>query len=217
MNDDPPIAGAKADDEDFEQPIVVPFRGMPGRTEPTLLGPDQPIQAPSVEDLVREASAARMAKLLSLADRLGFDLKRPEAGLFLALRIATDYHPGFRVVYDEANARTFHKLFGFTPIHELKGRPPRLAKPDDNILKLLEPEFLAMLIPRPSTKKTDLEICEDFVKAADPEMGKRKNAKEMDRRAATLNRKLTEGRRQIRKRAETEKNQTIASGKKSDI
>ena len=156
--------------------------------------------------MLSDAAVRQLDKLLRLADHLKIDRGRPDWGVSLALRIAADHHPGFRIVYDDAAARMFHRLHGSTPLFPLKGKPPKPIGSDARgwaaINKMLPPEFLAMLIA-PSgerqSKLSDLEICEALVKAADPEMKKRPRAKEMDSRAATLNRKLTEGRKSTTK------------------
>lgn len=200
-------AASSVPSDPIDEPIVVPFRGI-GWKFPSLLDGASP-DAPPVADeaamklLADDVVSARLAKLAGLAKRYGINLDAPGAGLELALRIAIDHHPGFKIVYDDVKARTFHRLHGFTPFHPLKGKAPKqignLKKWEwGEFSELLEPEFLSLLIAPAGdcqNKVPDREICENFVNAADPEMEKRKNARTADSRAATLNRRLSEGRR----------------------
>jgi hypothetical protein len=216
MGEKPNTKGASATPDEFNEPIIVPFRGMPKNPDGTSnqtsrLLPDPPGDDPSDEDLCRDGASRQIEKLLRLAEHYGIDQSLANWGLHLALRIAVDHHPGFRLVYDDELARMFYRLHGFTPIFDLKGKPPRRIKPGENgwaaVSKLLTPELLSFF---GSSKLTDREICEVLVKATDSEMAKRKNKRVADSRAATLNRRLTEGRGKKRK-------QELPSGKKSDI
>ena len=171
----------------LEEPIVVPFRGA---------------DEGACKQWASDVATARIAKLKLIAERYGINIDDPNAGLELALRIAIDNHPGFRIVYDDWQARTFHRLFGDTPFCPLKGRGPehignRKIWGKDEFLDLLEPELLALLIApaeNRENKATDSKICETFVKAADPVMEKLKHGRERDSRTATLIRRLTKGR-----------------------
>lgn len=219
MGKKPKDKAITATPDEFSEPIVVPFRGMfknpDGTPDPLpLLGPDHPSDKPTVEELLRDGASRQIEKLLRLADHYGIDQSVPDWGLYLALRVAIDHHPGFRLVYDDEQARIFHSLYGFTPVFELKGKPPRRTNFAQTgwaaLSKLLQPEFLAMLVsPNRKSRLSDLEICEHLVKAADPEMQKTKNKREADSHAATLNRRLTEGRGKKKK-------QELPSGKKTD-
>jgi hypothetical protein len=197
--------------DEFNEPIVVPFRGMfksPDGTPspPSLLGRAfglPPSDEPTVNDLVFDGLLRRFAKLLRLAQHHNIDDLSGPGGLHLALRIAMDYHPGFKLVYDDPMARLFHRLHGFTPIYPLKGNAPQELSGTDrgwpHISKILIPETLAMLIPRDrKSKLTDRELCELFVVAADEEMKKRKNLLTKNQRTATLVRRLTKGRKHLK-------------------
>ncbi len=195
----------------LDEPVVVPFRGD-GWKYPSLLDGDPPDAQPvaderAIEQLASDVATARIAKLRLLAERYGINIDDPNAGLELALRIAIDHHPGFKVVYDDWQARMVHRLHGATPFHPLRGAAPKQIenkknRGEDKSSDFFEPELLAIMIPpkeNRKSKKADRELCEAFVKAADPEMNKRKNAKIADSRAETLNRRLTEGRRRLSK------------------
>ncbi|MGO9768999.1 MAG: hypothetical protein ACLPSW_05475 [Roseiarcus sp.] len=216
MGEKPNTKGISATPDEFNEPIVVPFRGMPKNPDGTsnqtsLLLPDPPGNDPSNEDLCRDGVSRQIEKLLRLGEHYGIDQSLPNWGLHLALRIAVDHHPGFRIVYDDELARMFYRLHGFTPIFDLKGKPPSRITPGEKgwaaLSKLLTPEILSFF---GSSKFTDREICEALVKAADPKMAMRKNKRVADSRAATLNRRLTEGRRKKQK-------QKLPAGKKTDV
>ena len=203
----PKAKAASAMSDEFNEPIVVPFRGMfkdpAGKsTPPTMLG--SPVgDEPTVEDLLRDGESRRLEKLQRLADHYGIDRSGAAGwGLYLALRIATEHHPGFKVVYDDWQARQFHRLHGFTPLYDLKGKRPKKL-PEEygwaSISKFLQPEFLASLISRNrKSNLTDEQICEGLVIAADEEMKLRRNHLEKARRTATLIRRLTEGRKRLK-------------------
>jgi hypothetical protein len=198
-----PRAGAKGTKpqicDEFSEPIVVPFRGMfrDPATDPSW-------EAPSVEDLMRDAAARQIEKLNRLAACLGIDLSGPYGWPLLALRIANECHPGFKLVYDDWQARYFHSLHGFTPLFPLKGKSPRVissvASEWQSVSKLLQPEFLALLVHGTKHGKlSDEKICEILVKAFDPNMTLRKNQVEKRERTATLVRRLSEGRKLLGK------------------
>jgi hypothetical protein len=200
----PKAKAASAMPDEFNEPIVVPFRGMfkdpAGKpTPPTML--ESPAgDEPTVEDLLRDGESRRLEKLQRLADHYGIDRSGAAGwGLHLALRIATEHHPAFKVVYDDWQARYYHRLHGFTPLYELKGKSPKKISEEYGWVsksKLLQPEVLAMLISRNRiSNKTDEQLCEGLVVAADKEMQLRKNRLEKNRRTATLIRRLTEGRK----------------------
>lgn len=205
MGEKPNTKCASATPDEFNDPIVVPFRGMPKNPDGTsnqtsLLFPDPPDNEPTVDDLLRDGASRQIEKLLRLAEHYGIDQSLPNWGLHLALRIAVDHHAGFRLVYDDELARMFYRLHGFTPIFDLKGKPQSRIRPGEKgwaaASKLLTPELLSFF---GGSKLTDREICEVLVKAANSEMAKRKNKRVANSRAATLNRRLTEGRRKKRK------------------
>src|SRR5271170_2718690 len=78
---------------DLGQPIVVPFRGMPGDTN--LPTSDDP------RGWSQDGLLERFEKLIRLADHYGIERKGdPGWGLLLAYQIASDLHPGFVLVYD---------------------------------------------------------------------------------------------------------------------
>ena len=200
----PKAKTASAMSEEFNEPIVVPFRGMfkdpAGKsTPPTMLG--SPVgDEPTVEDLLRDGESRRLEKLQRLADHYGINRSGAAGwGLYLALRIATEHHPGFKVVYDDWQARLFHRLHGFTPLFEVKGKKPKKISDSDlswaSVSKFLQPEVLALLVGRDrKSNLTDKQICEKLVIAADKTMGKRMNQLQKRRRTATLIRRLSEGR-----------------------
>jgi hypothetical protein len=196
--------------DEFSEAIVVPFRGMP--RDPTS---DPSGKAPSVEDLMRDAAARQIEKLNRLAVYHGIDMSSPYGWPLLALQLANSSHPGFRLVYDDWQARYFHSLYGFTPLFPLKARSPgaisRSAKGWRSASKLLRPEFLALMVHRArNCNLSDEKICEIIVKSADEEMKLRKNQPERMRRTATLVRRLSKGRKLLGK-------QRPATGKKTGV
>jgi hypothetical protein len=193
---------------ELTNPIIVPFRGMlkEHRGEPTsttMLGDPIWTQV-TAENLIREGAIKQMEKLLRLADLYGIDRSGPAGwGFYLALRIATGHLSGFRVVYDDWQARQFYRLHGWTPVYPLRGKSPRSIRNMEYgwawTSKFLQPEMLAMLFSadRKAKHTTAKEFCEAIVIAADDEMKKRKNRREKESRIATLIRRLTEGRKRL--------------------
>jgi hypothetical protein len=217
----------KAIADEFDEPIVVPFRGMfkvaadePSSDAPTAEGlwrpsPDAPTaaDAPTAEELRRDGTVRQLEKLKRLGDRYGIDLNDPDGWQLLALRIAHYYHPGFKLVYDDWKAYYFHSLWGFTPCFPLKGKSPKPIESEYNwttVSKLLQPEFLALLVNGRHSKRSDERICEILVVAADEKMKMRKNQLEKAKRTATLVRRLSEGRKRL-------KSQQHTTGKKTHV
>lgn len=202
----PKAKAASAMPDEFNEPITVPFRGMfKDSTKESIPPPKDSIgNELTMEDLIHDSGSRRIEKLLRLADHYGIDRSGPAGwGLHLALLIAMEHHPGFEVVYDDWKARIFHRLYGFTPLYELKGKSPKRIFDKElgwaSASKHFQPEFLAMLISRNRiSKKTDEQICEELVIAADEEMKLRTNHLEKRRRTATLVRRLTEGRKRLK-------------------
>ena len=217
----------KAIADEFDEPIVVPFRGMfkvaadeassDARTAEELWRPtsDAPTaaDAPTVEELWRDGAERQLEKLKRLGDRLGIDLSDSDGWQLLALRIVHYYHPGFKLVYDDWKAYYFHRLWGFTPWFRLKGKSPKPIESGHNwteLSKFLTPEYLALLVHGRHLNRSDEEICERLVKAADEKMKSRTNRLEKAKRTATLVRRLSEGRKRL-------KSQQHTTGKKTHV
>ena len=207
--------------DEFDEPIVVPFRGMyrvaaddpPFRSMFAVAADDPPADSPTAEELRRDGYERQLEKLKRLGDRYGIDLNDPDGWPLLALRIAHYYHPGFRLVYDDWKAYCFHSLWGFTPCFPLKGKSPKQIGSEYNwttVSKLLTPECLALLVHGRHSKRSDKKICELLVVAADEKMKIRKNQPEKKERTATLVRRLSEGRKRL-------KSQQHTTGKKTHV
>jgi hypothetical protein len=202
------VKSASAGADEFNEPIVVSFRGMfkdpAGKSTPLAMQGSFTGDEPTVDDLLRDSRSKQIEKLTRLADHYGLDRSGPEGwGLHLALRIATEHHPGFRVVYDDWPARLFFRLYGFTPLYPLKGKDPKIIRSNEcgwaRLSKILQPEMLAMLVKLFKKKDmTNEQICEMFVLTADEKMKQRKNLLERKRRTATLIRRLTEGQKRFK-------------------
>jgi hypothetical protein len=202
--------------DEFSEPITIPFRGMfhdpatgiPGRG---MFG--QPSTSVSAQDLMRDAAARQVQKLHKLGAKYGCDLTTIDGWQQLCLRIASDYHPGFKVECDDWQVRYFHMLYGFTPMFPLKGNCPRTIPHSQKgwpaASKLLQPELLALMIgTERQIELSEERICEAFVESADDQMKKRMYQSEKSQRTATLVRRLSEGRnRQLK--------QKLGSGKKT--
>jgi hypothetical protein len=186
---------------EFSEPIIIPFQGMiktaNGNSAPyTFLGSSD---QPTLQDLMFEGFTRQVEKLFRLARYHGLDVSNSAHCIVLALRVALDHHPGFKVVYDDDSARTFYRLYGFTPVYPLKGKKPKVFSETDHgwprFSKLLTPELLAMLMPRGRKRILTIEeICEAFVVAADEKMKLRTNQLTRNQRTATLVRRVTKGR-----------------------
>src|SRR5271170_2565030 len=72
--------------DEFDEPIVVPFRGMY-----TVAADDPPSDSPTAEELRRDGYERQLEKLKRLGDRYGIDLNDPDGWPLLALRILS--HP----------------------------------------------------------------------------------------------------------------------------
>ena len=199
---------------DLGQPIVVPFRGMPGSTIWWWNAPDNPQAENNPKHGVTPAAyldglAERVGKLNQLADHYGIDRNGdPGWGFLLAYKIACDLnHPGFELVYDHWTATVFKNLFGFTPFFPTKeGDSPRhRPKGAGAWAPMFVPELVALLVDtfRPGIRLENKEIndekmCEWLAISIDPRLADRSRRPEKKRRVATLIRRLSEGRKRKR-------------------
>jgi hypothetical protein len=119
----------------------------------------------------------------------------------LAFRIACDLHPGFQFVYDDLRATLLNRqganlptLEGLNPSHRPKGSGWAPA---------LLPQFLAILgdAAKKNLGWTDRQFCDFLVRAYEPSLEKPNSSSERRKKAATLNRRLTMGRRLRREAA----------------
>ena len=210
----------KAIADEFDEPIVVPFRGMfkaaghePFRSMFAVAADEPSAAAPTSEELWRDGAVRQLEKLKRLGDRYGIDLSAPDGWQLLALRIASYYRPGFKLVYDDWQAYYFQSLWGFTPCFPLKGKSSKPIGSEYNwttVSKLLQPETLALLVNGRHSNHSDEKICEMLVMAADEKMQKRTNRPEKAKRTATLVRRLSEGRKRL-------KSQQHTTGKKTHV
>src|SRR5271169_4035460 len=85
--------------DEFDEPIVVPFRGMyrvaaddpPFRSMFAVAADDPPADSPTAEELRRDGYERQLEMLKRLGDRYGIDLNDPDGWPLLALRILS--HP----------------------------------------------------------------------------------------------------------------------------
>jgi hypothetical protein len=203
----------KAIADEFNEPIVVPFRGMfkaaghePFQSMFAVAADEPSSDAPTAEELLRDGAERQLEKLKRLGDHFGIDLSASDGWQLLALRIANYYHPGFKLVYDDWQAYYFQSLWGFTPCFPLKGKSPKRIGSEYNwttVSKLLQPECLALLVNGRHSKRSDERICEHLVVSADEKMKIRKNRPEKARRTATLIRRLSDGRKRLKNQQHT--------------
>lgn len=172
---------------DIGQPIVVPFRGMPDGNNFPLDGLQE-----------------RFQKLIRLADHYGINRGGdPGWGLLLAYQIASDLHPGFELVYNDWQATAFKSLYGLTPLHRLReGARPGHRPKGSGWAALFAPEVVALWVDtlskiakKKGKKISEKKICELIAISVDPDLEKRANQSEKEKRVATLIRRLSEGRK----------------------
>jgi hypothetical protein len=140
-------------------------------------------------------------KLVAVADHYGIKDQDPAQWAFgLALCLARDLHPGFRVVYSGWQAEAFKVAHdGFTPFFttvEGDGRPKGTGW-----APLLMPEIVALLVDtfKPVTKLTDEKIVEILAVSFEPQLAKPSKKLEKQKKVATLLKRLSVGRRRRNK------------------
>ena len=149
---------------DLDQPIVIPFVGIRDQSS------------------IGEGLLKRFEKLFRLADHYGIEQKGdPGWGFALALKIASDLHPGFEFVHDDWNARVFKSLcdkIGTKPLFRMKeGDNPDHRPAGTGWAPMLVPEFVALFVDtfkatQGGKRRSDVWWCEQMVISFDPDLGK---------------------------------------------
>jgi hypothetical protein len=208
---------ATADKEwpgDLGQPIVVPFRGMPGyrswvsmlEGKPEDIDPSSPEYVSHFAIIARDGLAERIEKLFRLADHYKIERKGdPGWGFMLAFALACDLHPGFQPVYDDWQATYFKTIFGFTPVYRTKevDDPPHRRK-GTGWAPMYSPEMLAILVDTFGKELkergiSDERFCELIAISVDPDLEKPSRRSEKTSKALTLVGRLSKGRKLLKK------------------
>jgi hypothetical protein len=170
----------------------VPFRGMNIFDQPILVGGPE-----------------RIEKLYRLAKHYGIRLdSNPGWGEQLAFCLAIDFHPGFKLVYDDWHVRAFKTLYGFTPLLPMKeGDKPRHRRKGTGWAPELSPEVFATFVDWlkagfkiKGKKFTDRKACELAAVSFDSSLEKRDQQGEKKRRVDLLIRRLSKGRQLLIKK-----------------